>query len=185
MPATLSGHRPDAKIERAGAEPRPASNRSRIGYPPCARNGQSPPAPMVDSRVERCAKARGQRPPVTLGSNKESRKATPVADESPLRLCSHCSELLAKKCKSLKQISPESRRILTQRPDGVKRNALRLRLLLNHRGLPAAPPATSGFQDGQRLSPSSVTLINWCISTRRCAQRKQARCESVKGMLIF
>jgi hypothetical protein len=41
------------------------------------------------------------------------------------------------------------------------------------------------FQDGQRLSPSSVTLVNWRISTRRCAQRKQARCEQAKGILIF
>src|SRR3954466_387662 len=30
---SLSGDRPDAKIERASAQPRPASNRSRIGYP--------------------------------------------------------------------------------------------------------------------------------------------------------
>src|SRR2546423_1772327 len=93
---------------------------------------------MVIGRVERGVKAGGRRPPVTLSSNRESRKATPVNDESPLRLCSHCSESLAKKCKSLKQISPESRRILTQRPDGVKRNALRLRLLLNHRSAPLA-----------------------------------------------
>jgi hypothetical protein len=114
---------------RASADmpgPKPVRNRSSPG----SRNGNTYRLIPIDGRVLRDARrARGQRSPAAPDSNNKSRKATLVGDEPPSAAFALTVLSFSQTYKSLKQISNESRRILTQRIGRVKQKALILRLL--------------------------------------------------------
>jgi hypothetical protein len=98
-------------------DPKPVRNRLSTWFP---ERQYLPLDPLVRCVEKRTKGKRGQRPPAAPDSNKKSRKATLVTDEPSPAAFAFSVVGFSQNYKSLKQISNESGRILTQRISRVK-----------------------------------------------------------------